>query len=67
MNQEKQTLTIEGMHCEGCVKRVEKALKAIHAKEVVVSLEKKDVTWENASKEEVKEAIEDLGFTCKEN
>jgi copper chaperone CopZ len=60
-------LTIEGLHCNGCAKRVENALlKNKAVKEVSVSFEegnalltlKKEMTFE-----ELKSIIEDLGFT----
>lgn len=57
------TLKVEGMMCEGCVKRVTEGLKeaGIAAE---VSLEDKTVSFEgdeNAVKKAVSE-IEDLGF-----
>lgn len=60
-------LTIEGLHCGGCAKRVEGAfLKQKSVKDISVSFEtgtailnlKKDMT-----KEEISQIIEDLGFT----
>ena len=59
------TLKVEGMHCQNCVKAVTEAVSALPgAKGVVVSLEKGEVTWEamDASIEEVKAAIEDFVF-----
>lgn len=58
-------LKVEGMHCQNCVKAVTDVVSALPgAKGVVVSLEKGEVTWEEmgASIEEVKAAIEDIGF-----
>lgn len=56
-------LKVEGMHCEGCVKRVMEGLKAAGIT-AEVSLENKTVSFlgdENAVKTAVSE-IEDLGF-----
>lgn len=59
-------LTIEGLHCNGCAKRVENAFQKNKAvKEITVSFEdgiailtlKKEMT-----KEEISQVIEDLGF-----
>ena len=63
------TLKVEGMHCQNCVKAVTEAVSALPgAKGVVVSLEKGEVTWEamDVSIEEVKAAIEDIGFAASE-
>ena len=63
----KKTLTIEGLHCNGCAKRVENAfLKLKQVKEITVSYEtgiaklslKKDLTHD-----EINQVIEDLGFS----
>lgn len=54
---------VEGMHCEGCVKRVTEGLKAAGIA-AAVSLENKTVSFEgdeSAVKTVVSE-IEDLGF-----
>lgn len=60
-------LSIEGLHCNGCAKRVEGAfMKQKAVKDITVSFEqgtailnlKKDMT-----KEEISQIIEDLGFT----
>ena len=62
-------MKVEGMHCQNCVKAVTEAVSALPgAKGVVVSLEKGEVTWEamDASIEEVKAAIEDIGFDASE-
>ena len=62
-----KNLTIEGLHCGGCAKRVENAfLKNKAVIDITVSFEngtavlnlKKDM-----SKEEISQIIEDLGFT----
>ena len=64
-----KTLTIEGLHCNGCAKRVENAfLKLKQVKEITVSYEtgiaklslKKDLRHD-----EINQGIEDLGFTLK--
>lgn len=58
----KTILKVENMMCEGCEKRIENAfdnkVKADHKKGEVEILENIDV-------EEVKEKLEDLGFTVK--
>lgn len=62
-------LKIAGMHCQNCVKAVNEAVSALPgAAGVKVSLEKGEVSWEamDVSIEEVKEAIEDIGFETAE-
>ena len=62
-------LKVNGMHCQNCVEAVKEAVSALPgAKGVEVSLEKGEVTWEEmgASIEEVKAAIEDIGFDASE-
>ncbi len=57
------TVKVEGMMCEGCVKRVKEALdKAGIVAEV--SLDKKTVSFEGDAKvvDKAVEEIEDLGF-----
>lgn len=64
-----QTLKVEGMHCQNCVKAVMEAVSALPgAKGVVVSLEKGEVSWEEMGVpvEKVVEAIEDTGFEAKQ-
>lgn len=58
------TLKIEGMHCGKCVERVNGALCALAgAKDVKVDLENACATLETqATPEQIKEAVEDLGF-----
>ncbi len=60
----KTTLTIEGMHCEMCVRRVERALMKLKGVEnITTDLKNKTTTiggWPNSA--EMKEALEDLGF-----
>ena len=60
-------MKIEGMHCEGCSKRLTKVLSNIEGvKAVEVSLENKlakiEYDEEVAKIEDFKEAIEDAGF-----
>lgn len=56
-------LNIEGMHCEGCVKRVKEGLANVGI-QAEVSLEEKTVDFEGdeSLKAKVIEEIEDLGF-----
>ena len=58
------TYKVEGMHCMGCVRRVQEALNALQI-EATVSLEAGTVTVasdDEAVLLQAKEAIEDLGF-----
>ena len=60
-------MKIEGMHCEGCSKRLTKVLSNIEGVNAVeVSLENKlakiEYDEEIAKVEDFKEAIEDAGF-----
>ena len=62
------TLTVEGMSCGHCRKRVEDALNALKGvKQAVVSLEQKQatVTYSPAkvTPDEMKKAVRELGFT----
>lgn len=63
----KKTVEIEGMQCEHCKMRVEKALGAIDGViDVEVSLENKNAiieTNKDIEDKNIKEAVEDLGFT----
>lgn len=59
------TLNVPDMHCEMCVQRITKALD----KESIafeISLEKKTVSINENDKEDVKEILDDLGFSVKE-
>lgn len=60
------SMKIEGMHCGGCVRSVEKAARAIEGvSNVAVSLETGELTADIASPdltERLKGAIEDCGF-----
>lgn len=60
-------LKIEGMHCAGCSKRLEKVLNNLEGVEIAkVSLEEKKATIKydetKINIENIKEAIEDAGF-----
>ena len=57
-------IKIEGMHCEGCKKRVENVLNNLGLKNVIVSLEKKEAKIESDTidLDNVKKCIKDLGF-----
>ncbi len=61
----KKVIEIEGMHCMGCVKRVENALHEFEGAEVAVDLEGGKATVESANEiadAALTEAVEDLGF-----
>lgn len=60
-------LNIEGMHCDGCVNSITKALKAVSGVgNVEVSLEQKRATVSynpaQCGQAELKDAVEDAGF-----
>lgn len=58
------TIKVEGMHCMGCVRRVNEAMTALGVR-ATVSLEDGTVTVESCDEAvllQVKEAVEDLGF-----
>lgn len=58
------TYKVEGMHCQGCVRRVNEAMKALGI-QAVISLETGTVTVESEDEGillKAKDAIEDLGF-----
>ena len=60
------TLKIDGMHCGGCVRSVEKAARSLDGvSNVSVSLENAELSADVASPEQItalKSAIEDCGF-----
>lgn len=61
----KKTIKISGMHCGGCVKRVDVALNAIDGISAKVDLDSATAVVESAkeiSDEVLKDAIEALGF-----
>ena len=56
-------LSVEGMMCRGCEERIENALKNMGLKAVKADRTAKTVSWTgDCNLDEVKEAIEDLGF-----
>ncbi|NLW70414.1 MAG: heavy-metal-associated domain-containing protein [Eubacteriaceae bacterium] len=56
-------VSIEGMHCENCTKRVAGALDKLGAKNVVVNLDEKCALLSgDYSQEDLRNALEDLGF-----
>ena len=57
----KYEITIEGMGCEKCVAKVNKALEALGAKDLSVEIGKAVCTFEG-EEAALKEAIEDVGF-----
>ncbi len=61
-------LKIDGMHCEKCVARVENAVKALGGSaKVDLKLGRAAVTLpEKVNFDAVREAIEALGFDCRE-
>lgn len=67
---EKLTIKVNGMHCEGCEKRIKNALEDIRGvKEVEADYKKGIVIIDAKSKIDnkvIEEAIEDLGFEVKD-
>lgn len=65
-----KVLKIEGMHCEGCVKRIENVLKKIKGiQNYKISLEGKSISLEVKTEkvlEKGKQKIKDLGFEVQE-
>ncbi len=58
------TYKVEGMHCQGCVRRVNEAMKALGI-QAEVSLEAGTVKVDSTDEAvllKAKDAIEDLGF-----
>jgi len=58
-------LSVEGMHCEGCVSRVEKALSEVEGvRSVEVSLEREEATVEadDVSGAPLVRAVEEAGY-----
>ena len=67
----KIVLGIEGMHCDGCVNRLTKVLKALDGVvDAKVSLENKSTEIEYDENEleldDIKQAVSDAGFEAKE-
>ena len=66
-----QTIKVEGMVCTGCENRVKNALKTIKGVDSVTADYKKGTVKlkadECVEKAKIKEKIEDLGFTVKED
>lgn len=62
---EHKTLTIEGMSCQHCVGRVEKALNDLDGVKATVTLEPGEAKVEgaNLSEDVLKKAVEDAGYT----
>ena len=64
-------LNVQGMHCEGCERRVNNALSQIDGvDEVIANHNKGTVTIKTNSKvdiDEIKERIDDLGYEVKED
>ncbi len=59
-----QSIPIDGMHCDACVRRVTHALGSIPGVRVHgVEVGKAEVMAEPASSERIREAIEKAGFT----
>ncbi|NLG02693.1 MAG: heavy-metal-associated domain-containing protein [Clostridia bacterium] len=56
-----ETLKVEQMHCEMCVKRIDEALKE-RGIECEINLAEKTVRIEAGRKKEVLEILDDLGF-----
>jgi len=62
------TLSIEGMHCEGCVRRVTTALQGVKEVEVVsVEVGRAQMTFDlsQTSAEEIVAAINRIGFSAR--
>lgn len=58
-------LKVDGMHCQMCVNRINKALDAANIAHEV-SLEKKTVTITNdGDKEKAVQSLDDIGFEAK--
>lgn len=67
--QEQLNLAIEGMHCEGCVRRVTAALAKVQGAELeMVEVGSARVTFdtERASKEELIDAVNRIGFKARQ-
>ncbi len=62
----KQVLKVEGMMCNHCKERVEKVLSNIGVTDIEVSIENKQVIFDNNGLDIniIKETILDAGFDC---
>ena len=64
-------IKIDGMHCEGCEKRIQNALKNLkEIKKVIANYKKGTVNIilkKEISEVKIKEVIEDIGFFVKED
>ena len=64
------TLRVEGMKCEGCESRIKNSLRMLDGVNEVFANYKDNVVIvkidDNASLDEIKKLIEDLGFIVKE-
>jgi copper chaperone len=61
------TLSIEGMHCGGCIRRVTSALESVKGVEVrSVEVGSAEVTFDpnGASAEEITSAVDRIGFSA---
>jgi copper chaperone CopZ len=62
------TLSIEGMHCEGCVRRVSTALQGVAGVEIdSVEVGSAQMTFEpnQASAEAIAAAVDSIGFSAR--
>lgn len=62
-------IKVEGMMCEGCENRIQNSIKSIENIEKVVANHKEGivtVVGENVDIAKVKQRIEDIGFTVKD-
>lgn len=60
-----KTVKIEGMSCQHCVKRIEKALNALKGVQATLSLENKSarlILKKEIDEKLIRSAIEDLGY-----
>ena len=64
-------IKVDGMHCEGCEKRIQNALKNLkEIKKVIANYKKGTVNIilkKEISEVKIKEIIEDIGFFVKED
>lgn len=61
-------INIEGMHCEGCVNRIEKILNSndeIKKAKVDLSSKTAEIEYNNLTEEAIIEMIENAGFEAK--